>query len=220
MAGLGGSLHCVGMCGGLVTASCHNHQDVFRYQLGRLLGYLILGSVGGYLGSLIEIRNAHPLLGMIPSLFVGGLFIYWGIQTYLEKKSLNITPKFLNTLYKKMWAKLVVKNSNFTRSFFIGFLSILLPCGFLYGVLLGTLATQSVAGAMLGMTFFWLGTLPSMLLAPSIIHRILNPLKASRPKIFAISLVLIGLTTISVRAKNQMHKHFNSTEVSTEQSCH
>lgn len=224
IAGLGGSLHCVGMCGGLVSASCHNQRDVFRYQFGRLLGYLFLGTIGGYLGSLITFKNAHPLWALIPSIFVGGLFIFWGIQSYLGKKSLRFGGKFFNSFYKRMWSLLIVNNNNFSRSFFVGLISILLPCGFLYGVLLGTLATQNVLGATIGMFFFWLGTLPSMLLAPSIIHKVLRPLQSQKPKIYAVSLILIGLTTISVRAKNQFemqaHKHTDQIEQEAAPSCH
>ena len=54
LAGLSGSLHCVGMCGGLVTASCDKEKDVFRYQVGRLLGYMAIGAFAGFLGSFIK----------------------------------------------------------------------------------------------------------------------------------------------------------------------
>jgi sulfite exporter TauE/SafE len=49
------------------------------------------------------------------------------------------------------------------------------------------------------MFFFWLGTLPSMVLAPSIIQKFLKPLKSKLPKTYAISLIIIGLMTISFR---------------------
>ncbi len=148
-AGFGGSLHCVGMCGGLVTASCSNNKDIVRYQLGRLLGYLLLGLLAGTLASYLNFKNAHPLVALIPSLMIGGLFIFWGIQSFRGKKAELPLPKFLSVFYQKLWGSLIKGNTSFTRSLFIGFISILLPCGLLYGVVLGRVALQSWQNSML-----------------------------------------------------------------------
>lgn len=219
MAGLGGSLHCVGMCGGLVTASCHNNKDIFRYQIGRLLSYLILGAIGGTLGSILNFRSDHPMINLFPSIFIGAIFIFWGIQSYRGKKAFNIAPKFLSRSYQKLWHKFVANNTSSFKPLLIGALSILLPCGFLYGIVLGTMAAQSTLGAIFGMFFFWLGTLPSMLLAPGIIGRILRPFQAKRPHLYALCLVLIGVGTIGIRAKT----HFEMQQTQQEEaqhSCH
>ena len=78
IAGLGGSLHCMGMCGGLVTATCDKSNDVFRYQIGRLLGYLTLGCLAGFVGNYLNVKNVHPLVSILPAFFIGILFIFWG----------------------------------------------------------------------------------------------------------------------------------------------
>lgn len=221
VTGLGGSLHCVGMCGGLVTASCHNHAQVVRYQLGRLLSYLLLGLIGGSLGHLIQFKNAHPLLNVAPALFIGGLFVLWGVQSLCGKKTWQIAPKALSRSYQHLWQKWVVNNHSRARSFVVGALSILLPCGFLYAIVLGSMATQSPAMALLGMFFFWLGTLPSMLLAPTLIHKILRPFRTKRPKIYALCLVFVGLSTIAVRASSSMQEHYHNPKQEVPMSsCH
>jgi len=207
------------MCGGLVTASCHNNKDIFRYQLGRLFSYLLLGLIGGTLGSVLNFRTNHPLINFAPSIFIGLLFIFWGVQSFRGKKAFNIAPRFLSRAYQKMWGKFISGNNTSLKPLMVGALSILLPCGFLYGIVLGTMATQSTAGAMLGMLFFWLGTLPSMLLAPGIIQRILRPFQARRPQLYALCLVLIGVGTIGIRAKT----HFEMQQTKGEEahhSCH
>ncbi|MBY0515715.1 MAG: sulfite exporter TauE/SafE family protein [Bacteriovoracaceae bacterium] len=203
-AGFGGSLHCVGMCGGLVTASCSNSKDIVRYQLGRLLGYLLLGLLAGTLASFLNFKDAHPLIALIPSLMIGGLFIFWGIQSFRGRRAELPLPKFLSVIYQKLWKRFVKENTGFTRSLLIGFISILLPCGLLYGVVLGSVALQSWQNAMLGMFFFWLGTVPSMVMAPGLIQKILSPLKKQRPKVFALCLVLIGVSTITFRSYRQL----------------
>ncbi len=199
IAGLGGSIHCVGMCGGLVTATCKKESDVARYQIGRLLGYLILGFFAGTLGKIFTIQAGNPKLTFIPGLMLGILFLFWGIQNYRGKKAELPTPKFFQTFYTKLWAKFIYKNENASKALFTGLLSLFLPCGLLYGVVLGIATFEHSFHALFTMFFFWLGTLPSMILAPTIIQKFLRPLKLKLPKAYAISLILLGLMTISFR---------------------
>lgn len=222
IAGLGGSLHCVGMCGGLVTATCEKSNDVFRYQLGRLLGYLALGSMAGIIGNALNFKSVHPLISLIPAIFIGLLFIFWGFQNYRGKKAELPAPKFLSQLYTKLWLKLVQKNKNFTKAFFTGLISIFLPCGLLYGVALGTIAFQHTHEALFSMFFFWLGTVPSMVVAPGIIRRIIRPFKAKLPKTYAISLVFIGVLTITLRMVklHEFQQNPHSSQTTLEASCH
>ena len=222
LAGLGGSLHCVGMCGGLVTASCDKSKDIVRYQLGRLLGYLALGLFAGFLGSLLKFENASPLVTILPGLTIGILFLYWGIQNLRGKKAELPMPKFMGKFYTFLWKNLVYKNVNLSKSFFTGLISIFLPCGLLYGIVLGGLALQHPVMALISMLFFWLGTVPSMVLAPHVFQKILNPLKNKLPKTYAMSLIIIGLMTVSFRVVkfNEMKTgadHHGSTPV---HMCH
>lgn len=199
IAGIGGSLHCVGMCGGLVTASCEKNNDIIRYQLGRLLGYMTLGLSAGYLGSLTKFENQSPLMTIIPGVLIGILFLYWGIQNWRGKKAELPMPKFMGRFYSFLWKKLVYKNMNFSKAFFTGLISIFLPCGLLYGIVLGGVAIQHPFMAGVSMFFFWLGTTPSMILAPHILRKILNPLKNKIPRTYGATLILIGVLTVSFR---------------------
>jgi len=222
VAGIGGSLHCVGMCGGLVTASCNERGDIFRYQFGRLLGYLILGGCAGFLGSFLDIKKINPSLSWIPAIFLGGLFIFWGLKNLIGKKAELPVPKFVSHFYGWLWRKLVRSNKTMSRSFFTGMISIFLPCGLLFGVALGTLALQNPLMAMLSMFFFWLGTVPSMVVAPEIIQRFIKPLRSKLPKTYALSLILIGLLTIGSRVAKLNHgaQNLNTTKEIHHRSCH
>ena len=219
-AGLGGSLHCVGMCGGLVTASCQKPKDVGRYQIGRLIGYLCLGFFAGVLGKIFTIQEANPKITLIPGLILGCLFLFWGVQNYRGKKDKIQLPKFLNKLYTKLWLRLVYKNENSSKAFYTGLLSLFLPCGLLYGVVLGVATFEHSIHALLTMLFFWLGTLPAMLLAPSILQKILKPLKIRLPKTYAISLILIGLMTISFRVIRFQEINTGARNSTTSHHCH
>lgn len=209
IAGFGGSLHCVGMCGGLVTASCEKSHDVFRYQLGRLLGYLSLGLMAGFIGSFLKFENLPSQVSVIPAVMIGMVFIFMGIKNYRNQKTELPAPQFLRNLYVKIWGKFVKDNRGVSKAFFVGAISILLPCGLLYGVVLGTVALQSSTLGVLSMLFFWLGTLPSMLLAPGIVQKIMRPLKLRLPKTYALTLVTIGLVTITFRLAHLHGKSVN-----------
>jgi len=222
IAGLGGSLHCVGMCGGLVTATCEKNNDVFRYQIGRLFGYLILGLLAGSLGSLLNFKFLPFYVSLIPGVLIGVLFIYWGIKNFQGKKAELPAPKFLGKIYAS-WTKFVHKNFGISKSFITGLISILLPCGLLYGIVISTLALDNQFQAMSSMFFFWLGTVPSMILAPNLFHKILNPIKSKLPKAFGVSLVLIGVMTISFRMIKVYHSHhhvISESSVEAAPSCH
>lgn len=205
VAGVGGSLHCVGMCGGLVAASCGDSKDVVRYQVGRLLGYLFLGLAAGSLGALFNFSSLPRYVSFAPGIFIGILFVFWGIQNWRGKKAEVPTPKFLTKIYSKLFHRFVRNNTNFTRAFFVGLFSIMLPCGLLYGVAIGTLATQHMHEALLSMFFFWLGTVPSMVVAPSVVRGILRPLKRALPRVYAVSLIVIGVMTVSLRLSGIHH---------------
>lgn len=217
IAGLSGSLHCVGMCGGLVTASCHSKNDIFAYQIGRLVSYLFLGLLGGTFGKLLNIKSQSTVLTILPSIIIGCIFIYWGIKSFIGHSEYKKSPTFLNRTYQKLWRKFVLNNKHKSKSYIVGMLSILLPCGLLYGIVLGTMATQAPLSSLSGMFFFWLGTLPAMVFAPGFIQKILNPFRLKRPKVYAVCLVLIGLTTIGHRATIQFKKNNESLE---QHSCH
>jgi uncharacterized protein len=218
VAGLAGSLHCIGMCGGLVTASTRSTSDIAIYQVGRLLAYMILGFMAGSLGQVFKLQNIHPILSYLPTFFIGALFILWGLSSLWQKSFHVPLPKFLQKFYQHFWIKAVNTKAQMWRSFVTGFISIFLPCGFLYGIILGTIALQNAWLSSSVMFFFWLGTLPSMSLAPKMVQKVLSPLKKQRPKIYAFCLIFLGLITISWRS-TALDLKVKST-VEPQASCH
>ena len=222
IAGLSGSLHCVGMCGGLVTYSASDNRGVWFYQFGRLIAYLVLGLIAGLFGTLIRIEKNNPYIALIPGFVLGLLFLYWGIETLRGKKAEIPMPKFFCIMYSKLFGKFVTNNNTPYKPMATGVLSIFLPCGILYSVVLTIASFETKWWALLSMLFFWLGTLPSMVLAPNVIRNVLNPMKSKVPKIYATVLILIGISTIGYRvtrfqALNDPHQHGKITD---ELNCH
>ena len=205
LASFAGSLHCVGMCGGLITVAAPNRQAVLFYHLGRLLGYLTLGSIAGFLGEKVLASSLH---GVIPWVAASGLaltFFYLGIRAWKGETHLFQMPKSFMKLYSKLWEKIFKKNSSekkphpYFQAGSVGLLSVFLPCGWLYGFVLGALATQNPLYGAAFLFTFWLGTLPAMSIAPLFIRKILSPLTQRAPRFSAILLMSLGLFTLGFK---------------------
>lgn len=220
VAGVSGSLHCIGMCGGLVTASCDGGKDVLKYQIGRLLGYLILGSIAFALGYVLRGVISFHWGPLISGIFLGCLFIYWGFQNFQGKKAEIPLPNFFRKSYQFLFRNYASKAGS-SRSFFVGLISIMLPCGLIYGLLISAVAIGDFANGLMSLFLFWLGTLPAMMGAPQLIRKILNPLRTKLPKAYAIVFILVGLMTIAGRVSEfHWEAKANSLDQKVIHHCH
>ena len=220
VAGLAGSLHCVGMCGGLVIASCDGGRDVFKYQAGRLLGYLIMGSVAFLFGYAIKGLVSFQYAPVISGFFLGILFIYWGVRSINGQRAELPLPGFVRKVYQYFYRNLVARAGSY-RSFVVGLISILLPCGLIYGLILSALAMGEYQDIVVSLFFFWLGTLPAMMGAPQLIKKILHPLRRKLPKAYALIFIFIGVLTIVGRLNHlPLKAEVDRTKDSGIHRCH
>lgn len=216
MAGMGGSLHCIGMCGGLVTACAPDRKSIVTYQFGRLGGYLLLGIFSGTLGSLINLQKTSSWISIVPSVALGGVLIYWGLASWRGKRAELPIPKWFSKVHSKIWQIILPRESEPSnmRPAGVGLFSIFLPCGLLYAVVLSTMTFQNPLKGAFAMFFFWLGTVPAMGVAPQFIKTVLNKIMFKSPKLAGVSFMTIGLLTIGWRVYAQIQA--SSTSV----SCH
>ena len=172
LVGLLGGGHCVGMCGGIVGAvSMHLPQSkskvpfLLAYNAGRILSYTLAGAIAGLVGASSFFLNhvlpiQHVLYG-ISSLMLIALGLYlagiWHGVTYLE----NAGKAIWKTL--QPYSKRYIPVQNFRQAFILGGLWGWLPCGLVYSVLIGAIATGSAVSGELLMLAFGLGTLPTLL---------------------------------------------------------
>jgi len=172
LTGLLGSGHCIGMCGGLVAALSMTEQGrkggpAFHvlYHTGRMLTYVLLGGLVGWLGSLLPLKDA---LGQLTrSLLIGSdlLVILLGLGTAGAFARLNLnrldfpgpTAVMADTLSGlRRWPPALAALP-------LGLLMGLLPCGFVYAMLITAGQTGSLPGGSGIMLAFGLGTTPALL---------------------------------------------------------
>ncbi len=171
IAFLGSFGHCVGMCGGIVVAytstkisenwtKAHQSFAHLSYSFGRVLTYMILGAIFGYLGGVVTYSKES----------IGILLIIAGILMLLVGLSLLGKIKFLNTIeysvsksgwYQKSFKKLLSSNSIFSF-FLLGMLNGLLPCGFVYFFAITAASTADPLWGAVVMGIFGLSTVPTM----------------------------------------------------------
>jgi hypothetical protein len=171
LIGLAGSVHCVAMCGGIVSAlsfAIPSNKTVFpyalAYNLGRISSYCLAGALTGLLGQLVTQQSPTGLrvLEFISASFLLLLACYiggwWKGLVHVERLGKYLW-KYLSPLAKT----LVPFNTPF-HALPYGMIWGWLPCGLVYSSLTWALASGSAlkgASIMLG---FGLGTLPVMLL--------------------------------------------------------
>ena len=156
--GLFTSLHCVGMCGGILVSQsisdCTTNKlsalkPSLLYNIGRLSAYTLLGGLVGAIGSVFALSLA---MKATITLTAAILMILMGLSmTGLIPVSLSLPLPWKQRLPQT------------NRPFVIGLLNGLMPCGPLQTMQLYALGTGSFAAGAVSMLIFSLGTVPLML---------------------------------------------------------
>ena len=160
--GLGflGSLHCVGMCGPLVLAvhakMIHKNELIASliYHSGRILVYTLLGFLAGSFGYILLNFTYQKAAIIVSSMII----LLTGIYPFFNKWNLNTGNK---GLFK--FIRFENKTHPIFKLFLLGVANGLLPCGFVYLALSGSIGTLSATNGAIFMAIFGLGTFPALL---------------------------------------------------------
>lgn len=85
------------------------------------------------------------------------------------------------------------------RSYLIGTLTGLLPCGWLWAFVIAAAGTGSVVAGSAVMFAFWLGTVPAMVGLLRVTGPVLSRIRARMPAVTAVALIIVGLGTLALR---------------------
>lgn len=169
LMGLAGGPHCVAMCGaacaGLAQAAGLRHrQALTAFQLGRLMGYSVLGAVaaGGMqaLGWLtIHSAAIRPLWSL---LHVAAMML--GLWLILQARQ----PVWLERPARRLWQRVRTFQEGHARlaPWVVGMLWALMPCGLLYSALMVAALTSTPTDGALTMALFALGSSVSLWAGP------------------------------------------------------
>jgi hypothetical protein len=177
--GLFSTVHCIGMCGGIIGALGLSLPDNIRqrrlrhvlfitlYNLGRILSYSFAGLAVGYIGA--EAASYTDMSGGPSMLRYTGVVLMIAIGLYLAGwlPQLSKVERIGVPLWKVLEpiGRSLVPVTSLHRALLYGLVWGWLPCGMVYFVLVWALTSGSAAQGALTMAAFGLGTLPSLLAA-------------------------------------------------------
>ena len=222
--GLFGSPHCLGMCGGIVTAFGLSMQHVsdskkngliLTYHLGRLISYSLLGLIASLVGVAIFqsiMSNSAPRIVLGAVLVLIGLAML-GLPLFnqLEKVGMRFWQS-LAPIRKK-----VFPIDSFGKALFAGLLWGFLPCGLVYGALMMAIAGNNITTGAALVFVFGLGTMPMLIATQKTVGMLQSNIKHFRLRqINGVIMLLSGLAVIFI----PMMMHHNHNQGSHSHASH
>lgn len=180
LMGLLGSVHCVGMCGGIASllggqvspGDMKNGQATIKqtiiysllYNIGRITSYVVagiliaaLGLVTAHAGQTVGIPDISRLVIGVLTIFFGFYLLGWTVFLSPLEKTGHLVWRYIEPFASKF---LPVRSP--AQALLLGLLWGWLPCGMVYVALSwSVVAAEPIQGGLL-MAAFGLGTMPAM----------------------------------------------------------
>lgn len=201
-AGLVGSVHCAGMCGGLACAlCCASERSRWRrqllYNLGRVGTYVFLGAVAGLAGARVVHEGAawgsapQRLLAVVS----GGLLVVIALQFFGYRLGARLGAAAIVMEGLAAGLRGVARSPRAAAPLALGVLNGFLPCPLVYAFLMQAAATAAMLPGMALMGAFGLGTFPAMLFM-GVGGAALGP-RLRRAHVAGTLLLALGLVTLA-----------------------
>ena len=175
LAGLAGSLHCVGMCGGFACAIGAGARGAaaaslvrhLAYNLGRVVSYAFIGALAGHAGAfLVELCGQRWGIAAqrVLALVSGALMVFIGLQFagLLHHAAPRWPGRFGEALVQALRPLLRAPGS--AAALALGAINGWLPCPLVYAFAAQAAAGGDTASGVWVMLWFGLGTFPAMLM--------------------------------------------------------
>ena len=231
MLGLLGGTHCLGMCGGIMSAltmSCRKRgaRAVFfillSYNIGRISSYMLAGLIVGLLG--LWLQNLHTDIGLVLRIVSALLLVLMGL--YLTGWWMALTV--LETAGGKLWKMIqplgnrLMPVHSVGQAFMLGCLWGWLPCGLVYSMLAWSAASADLTMSMAVMLAFGLGTLPAVMATGVFARQVDVILKQKGTRqLTGLLIIVFGLWTLygslmHMTGGDHSHHQLEPVEVKTE----
>lgn len=231
-AGLLATPHCMGMCGPLAFAIGSTKRRIWLQQAGRGLGYAILGAIAGGLGPNWSNQGPARALSLAAMLLIAAVVLSTAWRLARGERIHGSRPEVSRfaRARARAWQSVMrtTERAPNLGAFLAGLASFLLPCGQLYLFAAAALATGHAATGAGLMVLFWIGTLPSFVLGPTLIRRWIAPWAKRAPRAAAAALLIAGLSSLLMFARHLTQPHAGHSspvgsapaEADTQAHCH
>ena len=188
LAGLLGSVHCVGMCGAFAASCARAPGGLPAWHAGRIGTYALLGAVAGSVG------QAVPGPGWLPAALATLLLVWFALALAGLAPEPRLVPPGLSRLGARAAGRPTA-----AAQFLFGVANGFLPCGLVYTALSLPVALANPVDGALAMLAFGIGTLPALTLATLGLRRIITG-SLWRRRLFAALILTVGVWAIWTRA--------------------
>lgn len=219
VVGLAGSIHCAGMCGGIVTAMSTTAKPrvpasavipitsalarvlprVLSYNAGRIGSYMMAGALAGGLAG--GARNMAAVAGVQLSFYwlANAMLVALGLYLMNAWRGLAVLEQGGRVLWRRISPamKPLMPADTAPKSFALGALWGWLPCGMVYSALTTAMLSGSAADGAAMMLAFGLGTLP-MLTGLGLLGARLQHAMQRRPVRIACGLLVLAFGVIGL----------------------
>ena len=203
MAGLAGSTHCLGMCGGIVAAIALHARDtgpgaqrliLLSYNLGRIGTYTLLGIIAGFMGSSLDMLSMKTAASWV--FVAANLFVFLvGMASFIQVSSFSLFS--LESSGGRMFSGILrwaVNDAGLFRVFVLGLALGFLPCGLVYAPLIAAAATGSPLAGGAIMAALGFGTLPLLFFFGTASAALSARLRGNLFRLVGLFVALIGFT--------------------------
>jgi hypothetical protein len=195
VAGLLGSLHCVGMCGAFAASCARTPSGLPAWHLGRVGTYALLGALAGAAGQLL------PGPAWLPASLATALLVWFALALAGFVPEPRLVPPGLESAGRR-----AIQSAAPGAQFIFGVVNGFLPCGLVYSALTIPVALAAPLPGALAMAAFGAGTVPALSLAAFGLRRLLMA-TLWRRRLFATLVLATGLWTIWTRAQGLGNQH-------------
>lgn len=198
LLGLGGSVHCIGMCGPLALSlpfqgfkGISKWLAIVLYNFGRVTAYIGIGWMAGLLGRGVNWFGLTQTVSIVLGLTI--------VTSILLPQVMPKTNSQLLAGFKK-WQMATMQRLMLKQSagwmYFFGWLNGLLPCGLVYTAVAASLVAHNMQESMLFMAFFGLGTIPAMVLLVAAAQYLPNGFRQQFRRMVPVFTFIIGCLLI------------------------
>ena len=222
LLGLFSTIHCVGMCGGIIGAlslslpvEIRNNKArmlmfITTYNIGRILSYSFAGLVAGAIGTGVlasaGFDQGHAILraiGVIMMIAIGLYLAGWLPQLAIVEKIGVPVWKKLEPVGRKL-----LPVASLPKALAYGLIWGWLPCGLVYFVLLWALTAGNAVQGALTMLAFGIGTLPTLLATGFMTSWLTRFARSTRARqLVGLLIVAMAIGSLFIPMGDQMSGH-------------
>ncbi len=191
IAGLLTSVHCVGMCGGIMLSQTVNSESENKlqamkpalfYNSGRVISYTILGGVIGAVGSVFSLSfKSKATVQILAALFMIIMGLNMSGFGLFRKLQIKLPHSFCKFKHKS------------NSPFIVGLLNGFMPCGPLQTMQIFALGTGSPVKGAISMMIFSIGTVPLMLTFGAISGLLSKGYTKRLLKLSGVMIIVLGI---------------------------